>query len=193
LAELWSDGGWRQMTLPRFASAALAAVSCPAANACFAVGDQVVTVASAHRGEVPLVLRWDGAGWATAQQPALWDSFPPEGFDGYPDSGYTLDAVSCSSLELCIAVGVFHLASAPKTLVPLVERWDGTSWSVGRYPGGVNPGTAPPADLVDNPSLAGVACVSGGSCLAVGTVNNYCDHPGTWASCTLEVVQTKSS
>lgn len=193
LAELWSDGSWRRMTLPRFASGTLAAVSCPAANTCFAVGDQVVTVASGHRGEVPLVLRWDGAGWATAQQPALWDSFPPAGFDGYPDSGYTLAGVSCSSPAACVAVGAFHLASAPETSVPLVELWTGASWSVDRYPGGVNAGSAPPADLVDNPSLAGVACVNGAPCLAVGWVNNYCDHPGTEASCTLEAARTESS
>jgi hypothetical protein len=189
LAELWSHGVWARMTLPPFVSATLAAVSCPSPSGCYAVGEETVSVAAGRRGEMPLALAWDGTGWAATKQPGLWDSFPPAGFDGYPDSGYTLAGVSCSSPTSCAAVGFFHTATAPETYLPLLEYWDGSSWSLGFYEGGLVPGTAPPPYLAGDPSLQGVACPREGRCVAVGAVNDSCGQEGLAEACTFAVVQ----
>jgi hypothetical protein len=189
LSELWRDGVWSQMTLPQLGMSTLEGVSCPSVNVCFAVGEQMVTVAKGRQGELPSVLRWEGGEWAAMAQPDVQDNFAPAGFDGARYNGYELTGVSCRSSNYCVAVGFHHEATAPPDLTPLVELWDGRSWSVDRYPGGVPPrGGAMPFSN-NNPSLQGVSCTSGAPCTAVGTVANWCNQGGAGESCTLEAVQ----
>src|SRR5207244_7662518 len=74
-----------------------------------------------------------------------------------------LNGVSCPTKTSCYAVGQYLAPSSfQKTLV---ERWDGTSWSIMPSPN--------PTGTADN-ILNGVSCPSLTSCFAVGT---YTDAP----------------
>src|SRR5690242_18204475 len=72
-------------------------------------------------------------------------------------SGSYLNGVSCKSGAGCFAVGYSTTASNPGTT--LIERWNGTSWSILASP---NPAGA------TGSYLNGVSCTSATSCLAVG-------------------------
>jgi hypothetical protein len=78
----------------------------------------------------------------------------PSPADGSTSS---LAAVSCVSASSCTAVGSFiGTEDEPQ---PLVESWNGTTWSIVSSPS--------PSD--ENPSaLNGVSCLSASSCTAVG-------------------------
>jgi hypothetical protein len=69
-----------------------------------------------------------------------------------------LEGVTCASAADCWAVGEYDGGSAQQ---PLIERWDGTSWSI------VNsPNTSAPQ------KLQGVTCASATECWAVGGYYN---------------------
>jgi len=68
-----------------------------------------------------------------------------------------LAAVSCTSAAQCVAVG--SVSSAPGTRT-LVERWNGSAWTIVASPN--------PANTADS-ELAGVACPTATACIAVGT------------------------
>jgi len=67
-----------------------------------------------------------------------------------------LAAVPCSSCISCTAVGDYGDNVTNQTLV---ESWNGMQWSIVSSPS--------PAGYSDN--LNGVSCISGGSCVAVGS------------------------
>jgi len=67
-----------------------------------------------------------------------------------PNTGGTLNGVSCTSANACIAVGQANGAA-------LAERWDGTAWATQPTP---NPGT-----------LLSVSCLAATSCTAVGSIS----------------------
>ena len=71
------------------------------------------------------------------------------------DTGSYLSSVSCVSTSWCVAVGSTPSDSGNK---PLVEAWDGSSWSVVESP---NDG---------NSVLKSVSCTSASSCVAVGYI-----------------------
>jgi hypothetical protein len=75
-----------------------------------------------------------------------------------------LQSVSCASPTDCTAVGsctaVAHYNNRAGRELTLVERWDGTSWSIQRTP---NPVRA------SKSSLTGVSCASPTVCTAVGS------------------------
>ena len=123
------------------------AVSCASAVSCMAVGDQ------SGAATTPLTEEWDGTGW-TIQAAA-----PPPG-----SYGGSLESVSCASASECVAVGVYR---APTSFqLPLIERWDGTSWTVdvAAMPTGAS-----------EASFFGVSCPTTTFCLAVG---QYSDPAG---------------
>jgi hypothetical protein len=70
----------------------------------------------------------------------------------------SLDSVSCVSSSSCVAVGSRSAGAGT-----LVEKWNGTKWSVVSSP---NPSGS------SGSTLWGVACTSATSCLAVGDYNN---------------------
>ena len=145
LAELWDGRMWRIVpTASPGASAVLSGVACTSASACVAVGnttnDQGVPTGT-------LAELWDGATWSIV---------PTLNPDGSPDSG--LIAVSCASRSSCLAVGGAG-DSVGNPTGTLVERWDGTSWTIVQTPS--NPGGT-------NSSLSGVACPSSTDCTIVG-------------------------
>jgi hypothetical protein len=130
VAEHWDGTSWQIVPTPNPPGAtysSLNGVSCPWPNVCFAVG-----------GPGPLVELWNGTSWSIQPTPEL-------------TSG-GLNAVSCSGLLACTAVG----SDGPGTLA---ARWDGTGWHVQSNP-------SPPGSQFSSP--AGVSCPRKRTCTAVG-------------------------
>ena len=135
-------GWWHPTPLPRLALGAtrvLHGIDCVSATFCVAVGSATPS------GRLPqtLAMMWNGSAWSSAPRPRL----------PYSSRG-ALDAVSCVSPFSCFAVGVQDTRS-------LIERWDGTRWSV-----------VPSVDYWDkyfSNELTGVSCGSPVGCVAVGS------------------------
>jgi hypothetical protein len=117
-------------------------VSCLTTSYCIAVGD------------------YDGPGGVPAFASAeLWNGFT---WSLLPSAniGSTLNrllSVSCLSTQMCIAVGYTATGSGAPPYSTLIERWNGTQWSV-----------MPSPDPSTSNALFGVACTSVASCVAVG-------------------------
>ncbi len=120
----------------------LEGVSCAAAEACIAVGNS-----QEAGGRQSLAERWNGTEWSTQTVPL-------------PTGGkYALLAsVSCSSATACTAVGEYETSSA---VLPLAERWNGTTWSAQTPPAPAGP-----------TNLRGVSCASSTACTAIGLYEN---------------------
>lgn len=145
---------WQLQSVPSPPSASLNGVSCPSASTCIAVG----SYRNSHR-TVPLVELWDGQEWSVMTTPT------PEG-----TRRSSLDAVSCSSVTSCVAVGIYGDDSTMST--PLAEQWNGQRWSI-ETPRSVAIPHIPCVGCriphpVYNVDFRGVSCVSAGSCIAVG-------------------------
>ena len=122
----------------------LAGVSCATPTDCFAVGDD---------GSGTLIEHWDGSSWrfvASANPKGEVEPF--------------LSAVTCTSTTSCFAVGSAGTLGPSGSGVTLVERWDGTKWSV-------VPSPTPSGG--DDVSLSAVACSSATDCFAVGGTANF--------------------
>jgi hypothetical protein len=123
--------------------AKLNAVSCSSAAACTAVGFSVTSTGSAVLAE-----RWNGSAWSIETTP------DPAGADGA-----RLYGVACPTAKVCDGVGSYALQTAPSVLLPLAERWNGTSWKITAIP---------PLTGAGGSELMGVSCVSTSFCKAVG-------------------------
>jgi len=123
-------------------SAEFLGVSCRSYRSCIAVG-QVRT----SSGFVPLAESWDGRHWTAQTIPA------PSG----DNADTQLEAVSCHSRTVCMAVGT---AGGGHSFQTLAERWDGTAWTIVSMPriGGANAAN----------NLVSVSCPHTGRCAAVG-------------------------
>ena len=120
--------------------ATLNGVSCPSTTLCLAVG------AGADGGSV--IEQWNGTSWTTDPSP------DPTGQDA------SLSAVSCATTTYCVAVGVVHNTDPETTAeTPLIEQWNGTTWTVATSPS------------ITEGALASVSCSTPTSCFAVGGVN----------------------
>src|SRR5215469_5735663 len=91
-------------------------VSCSSATACTAVG-----FAEFGNPSKTLAERWNGSTWAIQSTPNP---------AGSPSND--LWAVSCSSASACTAVGGYENSSF--ALVPLAERWNGSTWMAQSIP-----------------------------------------------------------
>jgi len=119
----------------------LVSVACASGADCAAVGDRS-TAAGADTG---FAERFRDGHWAIVRTPSPAES--------------VLGGVSCAAADACDAVGLTANAARSDTL-PLIERWNGRTWSLeagaplarGRHAGG----------------LAAVSCVSRATCVAVG-------------------------
>jgi hypothetical protein len=114
VAEHWNGSSWQVQTITGPTDAQLAAVACPSASVCVAVGS------AGSEGEPrPLTERWTaGSGWTVVPAPSLRGTA-------------TLDAVSCPTTTRCLAVG--SDGTEPRT-VDVVEFYDGHAWGVSRTP-----------------------------------------------------------
>jgi hypothetical protein len=123
----------------------LGSVSCPALDACVAVG---AFASTRLRLVSPLVERWNGARWTIQPTPPL----PARSFG-------ELTSVSCATTSSCLAVGVYSASPGSNTRA-LSEVWDGRSWR-----------RQAPARSV-GVDLLSVSCSSSTACTAVGFGGN---------------------
>ena len=155
LVVTWSGKLWSTMPSPNRGGAGdfdhLEGVSCVSRRFCAAVGDYGVE--TPHRSDIDfwrtLIEIWDGTRWSVVPSP---DAGPSWRFD-------TLNAVSCASPTFCVAVGSYaNFGGMPE--LTLIERWDGTRWSLMPSP---NWGGRFATD-----HLNGVSCPSANRCVAAG-------------------------
>jgi hypothetical protein len=198
LAGTWNGSRW---TVGRAAapgvSSELAAVSCPSAASCYAVGSFTPEHSNASHA---LIEHWNGKKWSQQTAP------DPRGtsFDDLAD-------VSCSSAKFCVAVGTDGAGE-------LIERWNGRGWSattpksrssailsgvscpsatscfavgsnltasggsvVERWNGATWSGSVTPVPHgASYPGLQSVSCVSPTRCLAVGNDLNPSVYAASW-------------
>lgn len=141
LAQAQTD--WMVFTSPNGSATdhnLLNAITCIAANECWAVGDYSTDVA----GQT-LVEKWDGASWSIVSSP-----------NTSPTQSNVLNDVTCASASDCWAVGFWYDGTFLHTLI---ERWNGLSWSIV-----ASPNTSP----TEFNELIGVTCSSANECWAVG-------------------------
>ena len=144
LIEMWDGSSWTLEPPSGPIGGVLNGVTCLGSTGsdCVAVGDIPTSSGSSET----LVTSWDGTSWSVVSSPD-------------PDSGWnTLNAVSCTGPSDCFAVG--YASPVNTTIYPLIETWNGSTWSVDQS----NSGTA-------NARLEGISCSSSGEstgCIAVG-------------------------
>ena len=140
LAERWDGTSWTTQSTPNpnpNTGNGLEAVSCPAANACTAVG---------YTSGSTLGIVWNGSSWSV--QTTL---------NGSPTGASILYGVSCTATSACESTGYYHAATGPT--LTLAERWNGSSWAIQATP---NPSSS--TNQVGNVSCAtSAACISVGS------------------------------
>ena len=141
--------GTRWSTVPsprpsgRWDTGTLQSVSCVSAKSCVAVGQLGGGGGHSLPIAAPLIERWNGSRWWVTPSPST------PGFGG-------LSGVSCVSASGCTAVGSDG-GVVPGTLEPLIEHWNGSSWTIETSP-------TPP----EHGALNSVSCASANSCVAVG-------------------------
>ncbi len=148
LIERWNGTRWVAQLSPTPAGAVsshLSAVRCASRASCLAVGQYSTSTTTRT-----LALRWDGSHWSIVRS-----ANPPDA----AVSGLT--DLACPSSTSCFAVGGWFAgtptSSAESTLV---ERWNGSAWSIVPSPN--------VSDAIDS-GLSGVACATATSCFAVGS------------------------
>ena len=143
LAEVWNGTSWsiHNPAAGGPGDKGLYGVSCVSASDCIAVG----FTGNNSSGDAPAADRWDGTAWSAQPVPV------PAG-----TRNSLLDGLSCVSANACTAVGYWQNSSGNQSV--LVERWNGTAWSVQPAP---DPST-------NGASLSAVSCVSASACTTVG-------------------------
>jgi hypothetical protein len=113
----------------------LRSVACTSTTDCFAVGQT--------HGVQTLIERWNGTNWIVVPSP------DPTASGGINNND--LSGVACSAATNCFAVGSMQGAKSV-----LIERWNGTAWSVAAV------------SATSTGVLSGVSCFGATSCQAVG-------------------------
>jgi hypothetical protein len=139
LAALWNGTSFSGLA-PASTTSELYDTTC-GPTLCFAVGADYAS------GTVPHAESWNGSSFTTTSTPV------PTG-----STFAALLGVACPSSTACYAVGSYDNGS---TNLPLIEAWNGTSWSL-QTP--TLPANTTAAKLSD------VSCVSSSACWAVGYV-----------------------
>jgi hypothetical protein len=119
-AERWDGSRWSleaTLEIPGAFDTQLASVSCPSPSVCVAVGYYDPRPGPSQR---TLAERWNGTSWSVDR------TLDPAG------QSSELDGVSCTS-SACLAVGQTRVNTG-SGFQPLVERRDGTRWSIERTP-----------------------------------------------------------
>ena len=129
LAERWNGRNWSILASIDPAGTAdysrFGVVSCTAPTSCLALG----VVETGGNSLTDFTERYDGTHWALVADPVPTSS----SFSG------SLGGLSCASAADCIAVGFYTDNATGGQDRTLVERYDGTRWSVMQSP---NPRTA---------------------------------------------------
>jgi hypothetical protein len=145
LIERWNGTTWAIAASPNphgLNFAALDSLACPSSTSCIAVGNY-----STKSWSRTLLEQWNGTSWAIVASPN------PPGLNFA-----IVDSISCPDATTCHAVGLFTTGTRTKTLV---ERWNGSRWSIVASPNPV-PG------VLEFAGLGAVACAGTADCYAVG-------------------------
>ena len=156
LAEEWNGSAWSLVPSPNRSAAIgseLEGVSCASPSSCVGVGDAFNRVGNSRT----LAESWNGVTWSLAPS-----ANPTQGQENI------LSSASCLSTTNCTAVGDDW--ALPGETVVLIERWNGTSWSLVAGAGASG-------------FLNGVSCSAFSECMAVGdsvpgTLAEQQDGPG---------------
>jgi hypothetical protein len=152
----WNGRRWSRTRVPNPGGvgasdlSVLDAIGCTSAKACWGVG----TYGSVATGSYNLsneVLRWNGRTWRTVSVPS------PGTLDNARVES-ELNALSCTSARNCWAVGS---ATGGSGGLNQALHWNGSKWRTVSVP-------EPAAGIGASADLAGVSCVSGMECWAVG-------------------------
>lgn len=142
LAERWNGRVWTvDRGLSAIGAKSLVGVACRVVNFCMAVGNELPSGVFAR----PFAALWNGRSWRKEE--------PPVGLSGEQEAA--LLGVSCSSRTTCVSVGVIK---GTGSFVPLVEDWNGSTWTPELGPNPTGDGT-----------LVSVACTSAKACMATGS------------------------
>lgn len=150
-----AGSGWQLMTTADSAPAVvddfLSAITCTSATDCWAVGQTLVPgiyfvpyVPITGTPAQTLAEHWDGTQWKIVRTANT------------QFSENVLNGVACVSASECYAVGLANSGSG--SYDTLVERWDGSAWSI--------VGSDNPSSTVNE--LDGAWCSAGGTCRATG-------------------------
>ena len=143
LIERWNGNSWSVIESPNTSATQgniLHAVTCTSASNCWAVG-YYFTGSAAQT----LIQHWNGTSWSIVASP-----------NTSATQNNVLYDVACASASNCWTTGSSAAGSTSRTLV---QRWDGTSWSI------VN---SPNTSATESNLLNGVTCVSASDCWAIG-------------------------
>ncbi len=154
LVERWDGSRWRMSKtprLPRSSWSELVAVSCTDARDCIAVGGYIPNSIDAQ--ERPLAERWNGRTWTVDHVP-----------NPRAENGSALTGVSCSSGDVCEAVGEYAFADVDQIVI-----------AFGRSAGGWVRQHQPNPNQSEVTSEGSVSCVGSGACTGVG---NWIDRVG---------------
>jgi DNA-binding beta-propeller fold protein YncE len=151
LAETWDGSKWTLQTTAEPAEASLAVladVSCTSSTHCTAVGVYL-------KGTLPysttLAENWNGSKWTV-------QSTPNKGYET------SLGGVSCTTASSCTAVGDYEETGGGLQPMPILERWNGSKWSI------LTIAELPiPEGWWQETRLGSVSCVYNTDCAAVGT------------------------
>jgi hypothetical protein len=146
-APLATGPGWSLITAPNQTYQSISSVTCVSSSDCWGVGNWFSFVTNISQ---TLTQHWNGSTWSIIPSPSASTTFSNRG---------NLQGVACASSAQCFAVGEYQTSSG--TQQPLIERWDGASWTI------------VPANTSTtlNNYLTKVTCTSASDCWAVGSIN----------------------
>ncbi len=163
LVEQFNGVSWSLVPSPNPTNqffAFLVSVSCTSTTFCVAVGSNEVQRDTGTGFVFTIVEQFNGASWSLVPSPNLSE---PAGGDGMS----VLPSVSCTSITFCVAAGWGGPLSG--TQLPLIETFNGSSWSVTPSPAPPNPFPLS-AESGYMAHLVSVSCTSPSFCVTVGFV-----------------------
>jgi hypothetical protein len=149
--EHWNGKSWSTMKLPSIGQAAAIGTTCLSAADCWFVGAGFSKGYPTHA----IILHWNGKKWRVSPSPSIKTASALNGIACY-SSGCFSTGVECVKGTACFSLnGTFWTAPVR----PLVESWNGKSWSISKS---VQPGGTYAASLNE------VRCSSASQCVTIG-------------------------
>jgi hypothetical protein len=154
LIAYWNGTSWTQQTAPNpDSSGSLTAVAAVSPTDVWAFGSYGYSTSPSAQGFTALAEHWDGASWQQVAMPTPTDS----------SEVHLYGATVLSSSDIWV-VGSWADFGPGDGLVPLIEHWDGSAWSI-------VPSPVLPQPVVDHGAqLYGVTGVAADDVWAVGYV-----------------------